>query len=186
MDGASLRLLLPRQLRELPADLAAVFVLVLVTNLAVLLPVVRQTPLRIVFGLPFVLFLPGYAFIAALFPEAGSGPDADADEGTGAAGTDGADADTAGADSSRGHVLKPSASTRMVSPMFGGALPFTAGRASRSSTSDFPDRSITPNRIRRLRRGGSQPQMKRFCIPYAVPMMGTAQGICVRHHYRQS
>jgi len=64
-----IRLLLPGQLRRLPPDLGAVLGYVLVTNLVVLLPVVRETPIRVVFGLPFVLFVPGYAFIAALFPE---------------------------------------------------------------------------------------------------------------------
>jgi uncharacterized membrane protein len=39
-----------------------------------LAPVLSETPLRVVFGLPFVLFLPGYAFVAALFPEAGEDP----------------------------------------------------------------------------------------------------------------
>jgi uncharacterized membrane protein len=75
-----LRLLLPRRVRELPADLAAVLVYVVATNAVVLLPVVSETPVRVVFGLPFVLFIPGYAFIAALFPEAGTGSaDADTD-----------------------------------------------------------------------------------------------------------
>jgi uncharacterized membrane protein len=68
------RLLLPRQLRLLPADLAAVVVLTLLTAATVFVPWVNETPLRIVFGLPFVLFLPGYAFIAALFPESGESP----------------------------------------------------------------------------------------------------------------
>jgi hypothetical protein len=69
-------LLLPRQLRELPADLAAVVLGVLLTLGAVFLPVISDTPLRIAVGLAFVLFLSGYAFIAALFPEAGDPPDA--------------------------------------------------------------------------------------------------------------
>ncbi|XVH32211.1 DUF1616 domain-containing protein [Haloferacaceae archaeon DSL9] len=69
-DG-SWRLLLPAPVRRLPADLAAVAALCLVTIGAVFVPAVNETPLRIVLGLPFVLFLPGYAFIAALFPEAG-------------------------------------------------------------------------------------------------------------------
>jgi uncharacterized membrane protein len=67
-------LLLPAPLRRLPADLAAVSLLVGLTIVVVFAPVVRETPLRIVLGLPFVLFIPGYAFIAALFPEAGDGP----------------------------------------------------------------------------------------------------------------
>jgi uncharacterized membrane protein len=77
---SDLRLLLPEPVRRLPADLAAVVALVVLTNLAVLLPVIRETPLRVVLGLPFVLFVPGYAFIAALFPEAGESPMADAGE----------------------------------------------------------------------------------------------------------
>ena len=76
-ESQAWKLLLPRQLRHLPADLAGVIGVVILTNLAVLLPVVSDTPARIIAGLVFVLFIPGYAFIAALFPEAGSGPTAD-------------------------------------------------------------------------------------------------------------
>jgi len=67
-------LLLPRPIRRLPADLAATIGLTIVTVLVVLVPGVRETPVRVLLGLPFVLFLPGYAFVAALFPEAGHGP----------------------------------------------------------------------------------------------------------------
>ena len=73
-------LVLPEPVRRLPADLAAVIGLTLLTILAVSLPVIRETPIRIVLGLPFVLFLPGYAFIAALFPETGNPPEPDEDE----------------------------------------------------------------------------------------------------------
>jgi uncharacterized membrane protein len=66
--------LLPDKLRRLPADLTALLGWVIFVNLAVFLPVVRETPLRVVLGLPFVLFIPGYALIAALFPEAGESP----------------------------------------------------------------------------------------------------------------
>ena len=94
MTGSrSLAAMLPRPVRTLPADLAAALVLVAATNLAVLAPVLRETPLRIPLGLVFVLFVPGYAFIAALFPEAGESPtearaadadpDSDADSGWG-------------------------------------------------------------------------------------------------------
>lgn len=65
-------LLLPRQIRQLPADLAIIAALAVLTGIAALAPVVKETPLRIVLGLSFVLFLPGYAFVAALFPEKGS------------------------------------------------------------------------------------------------------------------
>ena len=72
-------LLLPPALRRFPADLAATVGLTLVTMAVVLVPVINETALRVVFGLPFVLFLPGYAFIAALFPEAGQPPTAESD-----------------------------------------------------------------------------------------------------------
>lgn len=65
--------ILPRQLRNLPADLAAVGLLTVAALLTATLPLVDETPLRVVLGLPFVLFLPGYALVAALFPEAGPG-----------------------------------------------------------------------------------------------------------------
>ncbi|WP_339104246.1 DUF1616 domain-containing protein [Haloterrigena salinisoli] len=76
-ETRSLVALLPRPVRTLPADLAAVFALVVLTNVAALAPVLRETPLRVPLGLAFVLFVPGYAFIAALFPEAGDEPTAD-------------------------------------------------------------------------------------------------------------
>ncbi|MDL0119418.1 DUF1616 domain-containing protein [Halobacterium salinarum] len=68
-------LLVPEPIRKLPADLAAISILTCLTLFSVLVPVVRETPLRVVVGLPFVLFLPGYALIAALFPESGTAPD---------------------------------------------------------------------------------------------------------------
>ncbi len=82
VDRRSLWLLLPRQLRALPADLGAMLVLTALVNLAVFLPVVRETPLRIPLGLVFVLFVPGYVFIAALFPEAGESPSQSQDPNT--------------------------------------------------------------------------------------------------------
>ena len=80
-------LLLPRQLRALPADLAAILFAVVLTNAVVFLPIINESPVRIVVGLVFVLFVPGYAFIAALFPEEGTSPveTADAENEKGAA-----------------------------------------------------------------------------------------------------
>lgn len=78
-DASRWRLLLPEPIRTLPVDLVAVVVAVVLTVLGVFLPVVNETPLRIVVGLPFVLFVPGYALIAALFPEAGESPAAPRD-----------------------------------------------------------------------------------------------------------
>ncbi len=83
MSRRGLWLMLPRQLRELPADLAFVIAFVAVTNLVVFVPVLNESPVRVVVGLAFVLFLPGYAFIAALFPEAGEPPQPDDEDGDG-------------------------------------------------------------------------------------------------------
>lgn len=53
-----------------PADLIAAVVWTALTIIAVYLPIVNQTPLRVILGLPLVLFIPGYVLIAALFPRA--------------------------------------------------------------------------------------------------------------------
>lgn len=51
-----------------PADLALVILWTLSCIPFVLMPPLNATPVRIVLGLPLVLFLPGYALIALLFP----------------------------------------------------------------------------------------------------------------------
>lgn len=51
-----------------PADILVVLLLVVVDVLFILIPPLSETPIRIILGLPMVLFLPGYALIAALFP----------------------------------------------------------------------------------------------------------------------
>ncbi|UPV76646.1 DUF1616 domain-containing protein (plasmid) [Halorussus limi] len=57
--------------RRFPTDLAIVLGVVGVASLSLLIPVLRKSPLGLLFGLPLVLFLPGYATISALFPEKG-------------------------------------------------------------------------------------------------------------------
>ena len=59
---------LARSTRTVPFDLIAVVLLVLVADAAVLLPGIRETPLRAVLGMPLVLFVPGYLLLAILFP----------------------------------------------------------------------------------------------------------------------
>ncbi len=76
------RIVFPRSVRTLPADIKLIFVYLSVMCLAILLPGIRETPIRAGLGLPFVLFVPGYLFIAALFPEetADTGDDTDASQ----------------------------------------------------------------------------------------------------------
>lgn len=47
--------------------------------LIIIVPGIRETPLRIIYGLPLVFFLSAYAFIAVLFSERGTIVDADED-----------------------------------------------------------------------------------------------------------
>ena len=54
--------------KKVPSDLFIIMGLVLLTDIFVLTPGISETMLRNAIGLPFVLFLPGYALIAALFP----------------------------------------------------------------------------------------------------------------------
>lgn len=53
-----------------PGDLALVLAWLMGTVLAVLLPVVSESPVRFIFALPALLFLPGYSLLGALFPRA--------------------------------------------------------------------------------------------------------------------
>jgi uncharacterized membrane protein len=54
--------------KKIPPDLLIVMGLVLLTDIFVLTPGLNESILRNLLGLPLVLFLPGYALIAALFP----------------------------------------------------------------------------------------------------------------------
>jgi len=53
---------------KIPSDIQVVIALVLLTCIFITVPALSNTPIRTVLGLPMVLFLPGYALIAALFP----------------------------------------------------------------------------------------------------------------------
>lgn len=68
--GRKLSHLLSVSNRTYPADLVVAVGLTLFTVSFVVLPFLRDTPFRVIFGLFFVLFLPGYTLIAVLFPEA--------------------------------------------------------------------------------------------------------------------
>lgn len=52
-------------------DLVAAIVFAILAVIFVLVPPLNETPLRIVFALPLIFFIPGYAFIAMMFPKKG-------------------------------------------------------------------------------------------------------------------
>ena len=120
-EARTLWLAIPQPVRSLPADLAAVLALVLLTNAAVLAPLIRDTPLRIPLGLAFVLFVPGYAFIAALFPEAGESPTEDEWDDDGDAGDgDHADGDAGDGDDARDGVHTDASEVETDDGLFAG------------------------------------------------------------------
>jgi uncharacterized membrane protein len=53
-------------------DLVAVVAVVVLTTVLAVQPATEGSPIRFLLGIAFISFLPGYAFIAALFPDAGS------------------------------------------------------------------------------------------------------------------
>jgi uncharacterized membrane protein len=84
-----------RALKSVPADLVMILAVVILTAVVTLAPFVRETPLRIAVGLGFVLFVPGYALVAALYPGSaapGAGG-ASGDSGTGVRSDPDGDAD---------------------------------------------------------------------------------------------
>ncbi len=53
---------------KIPSDLAACIIWLIVAICSIYIPFINETFLRILFGVPLILFIPGYALIAALFP----------------------------------------------------------------------------------------------------------------------
>ena len=68
MDPHDQRPLIAEAAGDRPGDLIAVLVATIATILCVYVPVLNESFLRILFGVAMVLFIPGYALIAALFP----------------------------------------------------------------------------------------------------------------------
>lgn len=64
----------PAERFPLPADLAVTAALALAASLAMTVPGVSETPLRLILGIPYLTLVPGYALVSALFPEAGGAP----------------------------------------------------------------------------------------------------------------
>jgi len=57
--------------RAIPLDLKSIYLWIFLALAGIYVPVISESPLRVVFVLPFILFVPGYLLIAALFPANG-------------------------------------------------------------------------------------------------------------------
>lgn len=55
--------------RFIPLDLLIVLLMTFLTILSIYVPILNKTPLNSVLGLLFILFIPGYTLVAALFPK---------------------------------------------------------------------------------------------------------------------
>ncbi|MFC4549723.1 MULTISPECIES: DUF1616 domain-containing protein [Halorussus] len=71
MKSTRFRPLLVATASRIPSDLVGVLSLVVLTNVVVFVPESPGRLLPLVVGLPFTLFAPGYAVVAALFPRRG-------------------------------------------------------------------------------------------------------------------
>ena len=54
--------------KRVPSDLRVVFLWLVITPVCIFVPPLSESALRVVVAIPLVLFLPGYALLAALFP----------------------------------------------------------------------------------------------------------------------
>lgn len=58
------------RLGSVPLDLAVILAVTILVNVAVFVPIIRTSSIRVPLGLFFVFFVPGYVLVATLFPEA--------------------------------------------------------------------------------------------------------------------
>ena len=68
MDSHDQRPLIAKAAGDRPGDLIAILLATFATISCVYVPILNESFLRILFGVAMVLFIPGYALIAALFP----------------------------------------------------------------------------------------------------------------------
>lgn len=54
--------------KKFPKDLVAVLIWLVLAILTIYIPGINESFIRVIFTIPVILFIPGYAFIAALFP----------------------------------------------------------------------------------------------------------------------
>ncbi len=57
--------------RTIPADIKSIYLWIVLALTGFYAPVISESPLRVIFVLPFILFIPGYLLVAALFPAKG-------------------------------------------------------------------------------------------------------------------
>jgi uncharacterized membrane protein len=162
------------------ADLVVVVVLALAATAATLLPFLADTPLRAVLGFAFVLFGPGYALVAALFPgraAAGCGNDSATAGGGGESAAAGRDDDgTVGdrdSDSAAERHDAPGGPARaalgvlssvVLAAVLGGALSLTVGLGPASAVVTLAVVTFLCAGVAARRRRALPPE-ERFAVP---------------------
>ncbi len=153
------------------ADLVVVVVLALAATAATLLPFLADTPLRAVLGFAFVLFGPGYALVAALFPghaAAGRGRESAAAgrEDESAVGDRDADGAAASHDAPGGPARAALGvlSSVVLAAVLGGALSLTVGLGPASAVVSLALVTLLCAGVAARRRRALPPE-ERFAVP---------------------
>jgi uncharacterized membrane protein len=135
------------------ADLVAALVLTLAAATTVLLPFLAGTPLRAALGFAFVLLVPGYALVAALFPDRAAAGRED-------------DSAAAGRDAPGGvaRVALGVLSSVVLAAVGGGALSLTVGLGETSAVVALAGISVLLIATAAVRRR-SLPPDERFAVP---------------------
>lgn len=164
VSGETLYWLLPARIRRLPADLAAVLILLGLADLAVFAPGLSGTTLQFALVLPLLTILPGYAAVAALYPERG-GPGQGEREESGTGGDGGVEPAAAGIDWYERVVLSVGVSIALV-PLLAYGTIFVVGRL-RVLPLLFATNAVTISTVWIAdRRRRSLPDARQFSVPY--------------------
>jgi len=144
------------------ADLVVAGVLTLAALAATLLPFLEETPLRAALGFAFVLLVPGYALVSALFP--GSAVPGRGDDGA-ASGRDDAPGGPA-------RVALAVLTSVVLAAMVGGALSLTVGLGETNAVVALAAVSLGALGVAVRRRRALAPE-ERFAVPLRTWAAGT-------------
>jgi len=145
------------------ADLVVAGALTLAAVAATLLPFLEGTPLRAVLGFAFVVFVPGYALVSALFPGRGVGG-REEDSATTGREEDGAASGRGDAPGGPARVALGLLSSVVLAALVGGALSVTVGLGEANAVVALTAVSLVALGVAVRRRRALAPE-ERFAVP---------------------